>query len=157
MQTFAAKLDTWDRTNEQRGSRHAVCPSVAVREPGSGGSRCSHSSAQSAERRRGKYPPVHTMVLLGLQAPLLGEHSAGRGGGGGGAGGGGGGKTSPAAGIKKSLLGGGGLGGENPAGPKKGGGGLRAPGGGGWVGGRGGGGGGGRRSCRVQNVSSSWD
>lgn len=47
------------------------------------GSYCSYHSASqltTAQRRGGsKYPPVHTMVL-GLQAPLLGEHSGSEGG-----------------------------------------------------------------------------
>lgn len=47
------------------------------------GSYCSHRSASqlsTAQRKRGGKHPVHTMVLLGLQAPLLGEHSGNEGG-----------------------------------------------------------------------------
>lgn len=48
------------------------------------GSFCSqHSASQlsTAQSRGGsKYPPVHTMVLLGLQPPPLGEHSGNEGG-----------------------------------------------------------------------------
>lgn len=71
------------------------------------GSYCSHCSASqlsTAQRRRGDKYPVHTMVLLGLQAPLLGEHSGNEGGR---ADGDTVCKTSTAAGIKKIILRGG--------------------------------------------------
>lgn len=52
-----------------------------MRKSGSYYSHCSASQLSTAQRRGGgKYPPVHTMVLLGLQAPLLGEHSGNEGG-----------------------------------------------------------------------------
>lgn len=115
--------DTWDRTNDQRNnlsrSKGSVTPfarlglfiSCGCEESLAGAMRNQEVGllllpqlCQSAERRRGKYPPVHTMVLLGLQAPLLGEHSANEGGRADGAAEC---KTSPAAGINTFHLRGG--------------------------------------------------